>query len=247
MTTRLASRSSPRRRHILVTFAAVALLAGCGSSQPSQVASSRSGASPAPATSASPSPVASAAARGGTLRVVVPASDNTAGLAKPGPTFLDPDLLDPVTLGFSGVWELWRCCLSRNLLSHNGLSMGQGGSRVQPDLAAAPEVSADGLTWTFHLKVGIHYAPPLQAVEITAPDVIRAFDRVFSPKLDANYALFNDFTEIKGALEYQAGEAPTISGLQAPDDHTLVVRLTRLEGDFGARLAEPVAAPLPPD
>ena len=52
---------------------------------------------------------------------------------------------------------------------------------------------------------------------------------------------------IEGAAAYQAGTAASISGLEAPDDHTLVVRLTEPQGDFGARLAEPATGPLPPD
>ncbi len=245
MTAHPASSSGPRGRGLLVALAAVALLSGCGSPQASQVVPHASGASSVPSVSASPSTAVSNVPRGGTLRVVVPASDNSRGLAEPGPAFLDPHLVD---MGFAESWELWRCCLTRNLISHNGLSVEEGGSRVQPDLASAlPEVSADGLTWTFHLKQGVHYAPPLQAVEITAPDFIRAFDRVFSPRLDPMLALYNDFAEIEGALAYQRGEAPTISGLRAPDDHTLVIKLTRAEGDFAARLAEPIAAPLPPD
>jgi ABC-type transport system substrate-binding protein len=242
-----SSASGGWARRTVSVFTIGALLAGCGSSVPTQVSSSPSASSAPPSATAAPSGTATPVGHGGTLRVVVPASgDITGGLAEPGPAFLDPHLLDWPS--FSGVWELWRCCLGRNLMSHNGLSMENGGSRVQPDLASAPpEVSADGLTWTFHLKEGIRYAPPLQAVEITAPDFIRAFDRVFSPKLDWDLAVFNDFTEIQGALEYQAGKASSISGLQAPDDHTLVIRLTRPEGDLGARLAEPAAAPIAPD
>jgi ABC-type transport system substrate-binding protein len=242
MTTHLASPSGPRGRRILAALAAAALLTGCASTQASP---SPGTASAVPVVTAPPSVAASAAARGGTLRVVVPASDNSAGLGEPGPAFLDPQLAD---MSFSGVWELWRCCFGRNLMSHNGLSMEQGGSRLQPDLASSqPEVSADGLTWTFHLKEGVHYAPPLQAVEITAPDFIRAFHRLFSARLDPWFALTQDLTEIEGALAYQKGEATAISGLRAPDDHTLVIKLTKPEGDFAARLAEPAAAPLPPD
>ena len=54
---------------------------------------------------------------------------------------------------------------------------------LKPDLAAdLPAVSDDGLTYTFTLKPGIHYAPPLQDVEVTAQDFIRALEREADPK-----------------------------------------------------------------
>ena len=66
-------------------------------------------------------------------------------------------------------WEMFRCCLLRTLLSYNGRPTDQHGSTVYPDLAARmPEVSTEGLTWTFEVKRGIHYAPPLEDTEITA-------------------------------------------------------------------------------
>ena len=46
---------------------------------------------------------------------------------------------------------------------------------LRPDVASAlPEISSDGLAWTFHLLHGLHYAPPLRDVEITAPDFVRS-------------------------------------------------------------------------
>src|SRR5439155_17731978 len=59
-------------------------------------------------------------------------------------------------------YELARCCLLRTLLSYNGEATSGGGTVLRPDVASAlPTVSTDGLTWTFHLKHGLHYAPPL--------------------------------------------------------------------------------------
>jgi peptide/nickel transport system substrate-binding protein len=160
---------------------------------------------------------------------------------------MEPGVMDPqLDYSFRESPGLHRCCLLRTLLSYNGRSAAEGGERLQPDLAAGlPEVSADGLTWTFRLKAGLHYAPPLQAVEITARDFIRAFHRLLAPAL-ASWLAF-DFLDIEGATEYSAGTAASISGVEAPDDHTLVIRLTKPVGNLGARLAQSFAAPLPPD
>ena len=166
----------------------------------------------------------------------------SAGLRDPTPDVLDPQL--DLTLYES--LELWRCCLVRTLLSHNGQSAAEGGARLQPDLAASlPEVSADGLTWTFRLKPGLHYGPPLEDVEITAGDFVRDFHRLLAPSIGSYFAY--DYLVIEGAAEYYDGTAASISGIEAPDDHTLVFRLTEPAGDFGARLAGTSTGPLPPN
>jgi len=218
---------------------AALLLFGCGQSTPNP-ASPTSGAMPTAVEMSGPQPEATSPPRGGTLRVVM--DGDIPGLRAPTPDVLDPHL----DVTFYESIELWRCCLLRTLLSHNGRSTADGGSRLRPDLAAAlPDVSPDGLTWTFHLKPGLHYGPPLEAVEITADDFVRSFHRLLAPPIASPYMY--DFLAIEGASEYSAGTAASISGLEAPDDHTLVFHLVEPAGDFGARLASAATAPLPPD
>src|SRR5438552_5078584 len=131
--------------------------------------------------------------------------------------------LDPQEIRYPPAFELFRCCLLRTLLSYNGRPTGQGGTELRPDLATSlPTVSADGLTWTFHLKHGLHYAPPLQKTEIAAQDVIRAVEREFSPapgpyrKLYPNPVL-GHYVElydgvIEGTKAFQQGKTANISG-----------------------------------
>ncbi len=193
-----------------------------------------------PSTPVGASPDGTSPPRGGTLRVAL--AGDIPGLRDPTPDVLDPQL--DLTLYES--LELWRCCLVRTLLSHNGQSAAEGGARLQPDLAASlPEVSADGLTWTFRLKPGLHYGPPLEDVEITAGDFVRDFHRLLAPSIGSYFAY--DYLVIEGAAEYFDGTAASISGIEAPDDHTLVFRLTEPAGDFGARLAGTATGPLPPN
>ena len=148
---------------------------------------------------------------------------------------------------YSGIsWEYLRCCLLRTLLSYNGKPAEEGGSRLYPDLASTePVVSTDGLEWTFSLKKGIRYAPPLEDLEITAPDIIRALEREACDKCAVGgYAFY--YSVIAGFSAYSAGHAASISGLRTPDDFTLVVELTEPTGDLGYRFALPAAAPIPP-
>ena len=92
----------------------------------------------------------------------------------------------------------------------------EGGGELLPDLAAdLPTVSDDGLTYTFTIKPGIMYAPPLQDVEITAQDFIRAIQREADPKASSGGYPFY-YSIIEGFDDYGAGKADTISGMSAP-------------------------------
>jgi peptide/nickel transport system substrate-binding protein len=178
---------------------------------------------------------------------------STSGPLKPGGTLriaMQSDVqeaFDPQKEYYGVAWEFFRCCLTRTLMSYNGKTTAEGGAEVRPDLAASPpEVSADGLTWTFHLKQGIRYAPPLQDVTVTAQDFIRALEREADPDTNTGgYSFY--YSAIKGFDDYASGKADTISGLSAPDDNTLVIQVTSPTGDLPFRLAMPASAPIPPN
>ena len=130
-------------------------------------------------------------------------------------------------------------------MSYPGRPTEEGGTVVQPDLASAiPEVSSDGLTWTFRLRPDVRYAPPLQDTSVTSMDVIRALERYAT--LDPEGAA-TDFGLIVGMAEFAAGSATTIAGLETPNDQTLVVRLTAPNGELPDRFASPATAPIPPN
>src|SRR5262249_32558329 len=81
--------------------------------------------------------------------------------------------------------------------------------------ASLPTVSTNGLTWTFRLKRGIHYALPLANVEITAPDIVRAHDRL-GPRTVCTARADPAFSGIDGYDAYARGRAATTSGLEVP-------------------------------
>jgi peptide/nickel transport system substrate-binding protein len=205
-----------------------------------------------------PSPSAPALPEGGTLRIALPKGGFFSFFDQPIPTKkglfhieFDPaaDVGPPAT-------ELFRCCLLRTLFSYNGHPTRQGGTKLHPDLAAGmPTVSPDLLTWTIRLKAGLHYGPPYQGTEITAKDVIRAVERQFIPNPPPLVAIFGpgtigglatDFNGITGTKEFGEGKADHISGLEAPDAHTLLVHLTHPEGDLPYLFSLEPTAPLPP-
>jgi peptide/nickel transport system substrate-binding protein len=154
---------------------------------------------------------------------------------------------DPQKEYYSVTWEYYRCCLLRTLMSYKGVPTAEGGAEVYPDLAASePTISADGLTWTFTIKSGIHYGDPFGDVEVTAQDIIRAVERTADPKANVNgYSFY--YSVIDGFDDFGAGDADSISGLSAPDDSTLVIKINQPVADISYRFAMPTTAPIPPN
>jgi len=206
-------------------------------------------------TGSHPAPAPSSFVAGGTLRVGVLTNQSCEF------TFCGGQHDDPQWAGEDPMsYEVGRCCLLRTLLSYNGQSTSGGGTILRPDLAnGLPAISNDGLTWTFHLRRGLHYAPPLQRTEITAQDFIRSFRRLLGPPpsnapdyyggvLDPYMGNYLDLRDlIAGAAEYVDGKASGINGLEAPDPHTLRIHLTRPDGALASLLSEPDTAPIPPN
>lgn len=116
-----------------------------------------------------------------------------------------------------------------------------------PDIAAGlPTVTDGGKTLTIKIKSGIKYSAPLADQTVKSADIKYAMERCFLPQVGNGYAGAY-FPDIVGAKEYQAGKASEISGLQTPDDTTLVLKLDKPVGvlaDANA-LALPCTAPVP--
>ena len=106
---------------------------------------------------------------------------------------------------------------------------------IQPELAERFEVSADGLTYTYHLRKGVrfHDSPAFadgKGREMKASDVKYCFDRI----LDARSGTLGDSYfrgKVKGAQEYfDATRAGTplsggVSGFRVVDDYTFAIDL----------------------
>jgi peptide/nickel transport system substrate-binding protein len=121
---------------------------------------------------------------------------------------------------------------------------GAPGNELFPDLAEAePEISSDGLKYTFKLKTGVKWAPPLDR-DVTSKDVAYAFQRINTAPLVAQYGFYY-FGTIKG-MDGKAKSADTkISGIETPDDQTIIFNLEKPTGDLLYRLSMPATAPIP--
>lgn len=118
-----------------------------------------------------------------------------------------------------------------------------------PDLASgSPETSDDGKTVTIKIKQGIRYSPPLDKRTVTSADVKYALERTFLPSVANPYADVY-FRAIKGVKAFKSGDATEVSGIEAPDDTTLVLKLNQPVGviSTGQALALPATVPVPKD
>jgi peptide/nickel transport system substrate-binding protein len=152
---------------------------------------------------------------------------------------------DPTGEYLGNAWGLYSEMLLRNLVTFKHVR-GVAGDEIVPDLATdTGQVSADGLTYTFHLKSGLKWGPPLSR-PITTKDILFAFQRIESAALVAQYGFYYDGTIVgmNGPLDKKAQDIK-ISGIETPDDSTVVFHLQKPTGDFLFRLALPAAAPTP--
>jgi peptide/nickel transport system substrate-binding protein len=151
---------------------------------------------------------------------------------------------DPQKEYYSVTWGFYHCCLLRTLVTTPPTTSDNGGDELLPDLATdLPEVSEDGLTYTFTIRDGVTYAPPYDDTEIVASDFINAMEREANPKAEAGYSFY--YSVIEGFDDFTEGKADTITGMTAVDDKTLEITLTRPAGDFPFRMMMPATAPIP--
>ena len=163
------------------------------------------------------------AAAGGALALVAafmlgsPVAD-AAGTLKIG-RHQDSTTLDPIlTIQNADIWVM------NNM---NGLlvRVNRDATDVEPDLAESWDISADGLTYTFHLRDGLRFSDgsPLKAS-------------------DAKFSL-ERLRDKEGSI--MAGMFSVMKSVEAPDDRTVVITLNQPSAPFLAGMAMFSAAILP--
>jgi oligopeptide transport system substrate-binding protein len=117
------------------------------------------------------------------------------------------------------------------------------GGAPLPAAATRWEVSADGLTYTFHLRPGATWS---NGDPVTAADFIASYRRVLSPATGAPKAAL--FFLVRGAEEFYRGQSADFStvGFHAADARTLVVTLQRPAPQFLAHVASGPWIPVHP-
>lgn len=173
--------------------------------------------------SAGSSSTSSAGKSGGTIKVTVGSA---------------PDSLDPGLGANTQSSDV-------NWITHLGLvsykhKPGEEGYELVPALAKTlPTVSSDGLVYTLMLRDGMKYSDGTTA---KASDFAHAVERNFKLKSSATGFL----SAIKGAAEFDAGKADSISGITA-DDATgqITITLTKPYGALTSVLGLPALGLVP--
>ncbi|MEO8322812.1 MAG: ABC transporter substrate-binding protein, partial [Actinomycetota bacterium] len=175
---------------------------------------------------------------GGTLRI--------AGLS-------DVDYMDPASMYYTLSWTLARGVF-RTLVTYPAVADFEEQNVLVPDLATdVGTPNEDSSEWTFTLRDGIKFGPALgnEAVPgvtgepITSADIKYALERVFIPSVGGGYPFYYDIME--GTQDFIDGKADEITGIETPDDKTIIFHLTEPAGDWPFRMAMPAAAPVPAD
>jgi peptide/nickel transport system substrate-binding protein len=141
---------------------------------------------------------ATAKHKGGTLQI-----NQSAG------TF---DTLDPALSYVTNDWGLlWNTSL---LLVNYPDKSGKAGSTIFPEAAKAfPTISKSGKTYTFYLRKGQRFN---DGSPVTAKSYARAWERILSPKMYAQYGLADQLQlDVVGANAFSQGKAKHISGIKA--------------------------------
>lgn len=135
---------------------------------------------------------------------------------------LEPPHLDPTAGAAAAIKEITYANV------FEGLTRIDAEGRIVPGLADQWDVSADGLTYTFHLreKAAFHDGHP-----VTAEHVRFSYDRARGPQ----------------SVNAQKGFFTVIAGIDTPDPHTAVVHLTRRDALFLFHMAQGDAAIVEPE
>jgi peptide/nickel transport system substrate-binding protein len=136
------------------------------------------------------------------------------------------DTLDP---GLAYVTNDWEVLYSTQLLLVNFPNKaGQAGNQLFPEAAKSfPTISKNGKTVVFHLRKGLKFN---DGGPVTAASYQRAWERILSPKMYAQYGIFDQLNKI-GAQKFTDGKAQHISGIKAKG-LTLTFHLTKPNPTF---------------
>ena len=175
----------------------------------------------------------------------------------------DVDHLDTASAYYTATYTLERA-FTRQLFSYPASADSTTATTPVADLAAEVPttanggISADGRTYTVHLRQGVMWnTTPARAV--TAADVVRGLKRLCNPvspvgapgyyenTIVGMKAYCDGFAKVPGTVAAIAAyvNGHDITGVRAPDDQTVVFTLIRPASDMLNILAMPFASPAP--
>ncbi len=217
---------------VAAVVALAALAAGCGSKKK---------ASSSTTTTTSSSSSGNSVVGSGTFSSGTPAKGGTYTVGWEA-SFGFTNNFDPTGEYLGNAWGLYSNLMLRALVGYKHLP-GAAGNVTVGDLAtSAPTPSDNGLTYTYTLRKGVKFGPPVNRA-VTSKDVAYAMNRLANPKGGGQYSFY--YTVIKGWDAVASGSAKSVSGIVTPNDSTIIFHLTKPAGDFNLRMSMPATAPIP--
>ncbi|MFN0252407.1 MAG: ABC transporter substrate-binding protein [Kofleriaceae bacterium] len=154
--------------------------------------------------------------RGGTLRIALKDSIST---------------LDP-TIAYDESSAIALRTLFETLLDY-----APGSTTLVPRIAERWELSADASTYTFWLRPTVRFS---DGTPIVAADIKYSLERALTTP-DSPFGQF--LADVVGAADVLAGKTTDCSGITAPSDHLLVIRLAHPNAGFAYVMAMPFTTP----
>jgi len=161
----------------------------------------------------------------------------------------DLDSVDPVNQYYAYSWDFSRY-YARTLMTYKVGAPGSPSIQLVPGLAAsAPTVSSDGLTWTVRIRSGLKFS---NGEDITSKDVKYAIERSYAidtvnPAGPEYFSAVLTGGKYPGPYKDKAADHLGLTGVDTPDDTTLIFHLTSKYSDFPYVLTMPQTAPVPID
>jgi len=173
---------------------------------------------------------------------VVNQSTKTGGTLQ-GALSSDWDSIDPGNTYYAFSWNFART-YGRALTTFK-TGAGDAGLELTPDLAQGlGEVSADGKTVTYKLRPNIKFE---DGTPVTSKDVKYAVARTYARDVLPNGPTY--FVDLLDAGDYAGPyknkDLNAFTGIQTPDDQTIVFKLKQPFGDFDYLVSSPQTVPVP--
>jgi oligopeptide transport system substrate-binding protein len=166
------------------------------------------------------------------LRPSVPATHH--GIVLNRGNVAEPDTLDPHKYGLAVEVEIMNDLFL-------GLTARDGHGRLIPGSAERWDVSADGRTYTFHLRPNLRWS---DGSPLTAMDFVAGIRHMLDPATHSQFA--NLAYKIDNGEAINEGKLPpSAAGVRAPDDRTLIFQLNRPSPILILLTTLPLFDPLP--
>jgi len=230
-----------RRKTLAVSASAASMLAVLALAACSSSSTGTGGGGSSPSSSAAAG--GAAAFNAGNTGVVNPSSTKTDATLNYAMSST-PDSLDPGNTYYAWTWNFSRL-YATPLMTYKSCP-GACGNTLVPGLATAPGTqSADGLTWTYHIKSGLKFS---DGEPITSADVKYAIERTYDRSVLENGP--NYFQTLLGDPKYPGpykDPKGDLTSITTPDATTIVFHLVSPFPDFNYVAAIPQTAPVPQD